>query len=386
MRVLFLVTSFWAMGEFTIAKEFALRLKNSGHEVAFCLPPSLYKKSSSIFPTFTLIPNSRKLNQLIFHEISYSFKPAIVILSDFLNYHFSHKHYGITREDLDILGAKVATFDIYNWKQKRLRMDAYGIESSIPKVLNIDWYGDRILPCPLVDPKKVGKNEFGYCLINKEISRSDVEKTKILKKFNLDSNKKTILVTRASWQSKIIKEDKVNRFISIVERNLSIIISYLKEKYQIICIGEKEKIYGQHNIFYFETLPPDDFDSIVSITDLYINRNFISTSMARMVLSGVKCVNFIHSGFTSLSEDFYAYKFRMFPVGWYDFLEPLVEDNPYFNLVESLKIFDINASIKKIEELLSNEDDKHYTKLKLYKRELALLDSPDTIIKKIYER
>ena len=101
MNVVFIVTSFWSFGELLIAVEFADELIKSGDKICFIAPPThkntILKKG---YICISLVPKSRQLNRILFNEVKYSFKPDLVILSDFLNYNFADRHYGITKEDL----------------------------------------------------------------------------------------------------------------------------------------------------------------------------------------------------------------------------------------------------------------------------------------------
>lgn len=384
LRVLFIVTSFWASGEFMIAREFAKNLKKSGHEVAFVLPPSHYKKVKSIYKAYGLIPKSRKLNQLLFQEIAYSFQPDILILSDFLNYHFASNHYGIIKEDLEILGGKIATFDNYNWLKTRVGMDTYGFYSSIPRELNIQDYGARIIPCPLENPDSLGQGNYAYALCQEVISRTEKEKNKIYQGFNLDPNKKIIFLTSASWQENAVQERKVQQFMQKVDKLYQKIIQDLKDKYQIVLVGTNKKILGEEkNIHYYSNLDSQHFDDLISIADLYIGRNLISTSMVRMVLSGLRCLCLVNGKKVSRASENYAYRFRMFPVGWYDFLTPLVEKNPYYDLIEMMEIFTEEGATDRIHTILEEDPKNYEERLDGLKSKLANLNTPSQIVCKL---
>ena len=99
MRLLFIVTSFWAYGELQIAMDFATGMKNAGNAVQFLIPPSHTKKvESKGFSYQVLIPNAGKLNRILFQDIELTYQPTHIVLSDFLNYAFCERHYGVTRK------------------------------------------------------------------------------------------------------------------------------------------------------------------------------------------------------------------------------------------------------------------------------------------------
>lgn len=383
-RILFLVTSFWASGELMIAREFAKNLKEAGHEVAFVLPPSHIKKLKSRLKAYGLIPKSRKLNQLLFHEIAYSFQPDLVILSDFLNYHFASKQYGIVREDLNIFKARIATFDNYNWSKKRLGMDTYGFYSSLPRQVRLEDYGHRIIPCPLENPDALDEDSLAYALCQGPIQRSDREKEKIYDHFQLDPNKKTIFLTTATWQERTVKEVRVQNFIKKANETYLELVNKLKKQTQVVLVGTEDKIFGEgKNLHYFSKLASEEFDDLISIANLYIGRNLISTSMVRMVLSGLPCLCLVNSLVKNNSLEDYAYPFRMFPVGWYDFLTPLLENNPYYDLVDMVEIFSGSKTLDHVVASLEQSREDYYHRLGQLTERLSRLRSPNEIIKQI---
>ncbi|MCU0285179.1 MAG: DUF6365 family protein, partial [Acidobacteria bacterium] len=122
--ICFIVTSFWAYGELTIAVDFALRAKKAGYEPVFLIPPSheaIIKQNNIQY--LTLIPGARKLNVILLNEIKTKYEPAAVVLADFLNYLFCERHYGLTIDDLAIFPGKIGAFDIYNFETSQGRVD-----------------------------------------------------------------------------------------------------------------------------------------------------------------------------------------------------------------------------------------------------------------------
>lgn len=105
-------------------------------------------------------------------------------------------------------------------------------------------------------------------------------------------------------------------------------------------------------------------------TDLFISNNYISTSMVKIALSGIptlllqnsylkreqgECwVNGKKRATPALLRDcLVAYPFRMFPVGWYRFLNHIVRDNPFYSFLAQAELFDIQEVLGKIECLVT---------------------------------
>ena len=403
MRIGFIVTSYWAFGELLIAMQFAQELKNAQNRVLFVIPPT-HKQNVEAkgFEYVTWIPKSRKFNQIILAEVENSFQPDVMILSDFLNYSFADKHYGILREDLDVFSGKLATFDIYNWSLPRRCMDTYGFVSSIPNKVDIKDYGAKILPCPLINPENV-ENGFGYrySVVHELLDTSEKNKQEVRKKLGFKEDEKIILVSYAKWQESHIQHEKVGRFIDFSARLFDELIIQLSSCHTVICIGKETEVFKDYpNIHCFDSMPAKQFDEYAITADLYIGKNMTSTSMIRLALSGIVCVNIINSivfphrveeksfgnfDYAGELEDMHMYKYMMLPVGWYEFLKPVFQNNPYANIVCMREQFKMNETMEIIHDLLFNKDLRNNIadKVTALKCSLDKLQSPTQIAKNI---
>lgn len=408
MKIVFIVTSFWSYGELLIAMEFAENLRGFGNEVLFIIPPT-HKENvvKRKFRYVTLIPKSRKFNRLIFMEIEESFKPDIIILSDFLNYGFAEQHYGILRKDLNVFSCKMATFDNFNWLLERKCMDTYGFVSDVPQKINIADYGERILPCPLVDPRNLEKNTgYRYSLVNNFINTSALNKTRLREKYGFNNIKgdKTILISYAKWQESHIDYKNIDGFIELSNELFDELAIQLSRYYTVICIGKEDNTFENYeNIKSYKSMPSKTFDEFVAISDMYIGRNMTSTSMIRIALSNVYCVNIINSitdssiieekkfgniDYAKSIDDIYMYKYMMFSVGWYNFLKPLFEDNEYAKLIYVMEQFQMNRNIELIHEILNSKEEylSMGEKVNNLKEVLGDLPTPEQIVKEIIKK
>ena len=397
MRLVFIVTSFWACGELNIAEQFAEKCSKN-NKCLFLIPPSHKNLINKKFKFVTWIPNSRTINKIIINEIKSTFKPDLIILSDFLNFAFAEKHYGVIREDLELFSCPLATFDIYDWDTRRKCMDTYGFPSNIPKNISINDYGSKIIPCPLGNPNINRQNEFRFAL-SRKISLLDANLKKELKSELLGTNKtdqNIILISNAKWQNQYLKHKDVKNFIDLANKYFESLILELSKNNLIIIIGDTPNFLSESpNILIKNSMHKSCFDKYVSISDLYLGRNITSTSMVEIALSKIPCVNLVNSlQFLSLDtphifeNNIRMYKFMMFPVGWFDFLTPLFKNNPYYELLTTCELFDINSTLKNINDILFNPNRKDdiTQKVDILQKQLALLDDPNLIINNILSR
>lgn len=401
--IVFVVTSFWAYGELLIASEFAKQLK-ADHDILFVIPPSHKKAINGKFRYVSLIPNSRSLNRIIITEIREKYHPELVILSDFLNYAFADSHYGIIREDLALFGCKLATFDNFDWKLERRCMDTYGFVSDIPKKVNIDDYGCRIIPCPLANPRVKRENEYRFSMVNESIKTNgsrNAERKQFLEQHHL-ADMPIVLVSYAKWQETYAKHDKIDRFIEVSNRLFDTLLLKLSKSSIIISVGEKRPVFeGEPNIVAVNSVPSDIFQKFVDIADLYIEKNITSTSMIRIVMAGTPCVNIINSHARIQNKDEIAeilhesvsdlqneYRYMMYPVGWYEFLTPLFHDNPYSELIQWCELFDFYNTLSVCLNILNHPEHKEeqVSRIIQYRHELDFLPTPNTIVSDILNR
>lgn len=403
MKIVFVITSFWAYGELLIASRFANALKNQ-HDILFLIPPSHKETVKKNFACISLIPNSRNINRIIISEIREKFHPDLVILSDFLNYAFADKHYGLLNEDLELFGCKIATFDNFDWNLKRRCMDTYGFVSDIPKRIDIDLYGPRIIPCPLGNPELSSEYEYRFSMVDNDTNYSIDDKALIkksfLSRFNLEE-KPIILVSYAKWQENYAQNGKIDRFIDVCNKLFDKLIIELAKDYIVISIGEKRATFENvHNIVMLQSLPTNIFNQYVGITDLYIGKNITSTSMINIVMAGIPCVNIVNSYSKVKNRECIAsiiredisdmaneYRYMMYPVGWYEFLKPLFTNNPYSDVVTWCELFDFSETLKVCKNIIQNRDFlmQHSLQIKNLKTSLGTLQSPNEIVTKIIE-
>lgn len=383
MKVLFIVTSFWAYGELIIAMNFAKKLAKDGHKPHFLIPPK-HKRivDQNGYKNTVLIPKAGKINRILMKDIEYSISPNLVILSDFLNYNYCEVHYGITKEDLSIFSGKIATFDNFSWELKRNGMDSYGFNSNVLKEADINLYKYKICPCPIVNQKsQFKKGHFMFSIGDNDINITDDFKKKYRNELNLPLDKKIILVTVALWQQVPDKYKEAAKFVEESEDLFYKLLEDLSKENLILCIGESNRTITNENIIKLKSMNTDEFDKYAAVSDLYLGRNLTSTSMIRVALSGIPCAIMMNSK----CEGKEKYGYYMFPVGWYHFLEPVFKDNLYSKVITFLEQYEVDKNIKKINEILYNDKVKQIIgkNVEKLKSELRALKSPSEIINEI---
>jgi hypothetical protein len=371
-NVVFIVTSFWAYGELCIAIDFAHRLKNAGINPIFIIPPShegMVRQNHFYYQL--LIPKAAKLNRIILKEVEILYQPKAIFLADFLNYSFCEQHYGLTMDDLSIFSGKIGAFDLYDFETAHGCVDTYGFQAKNMKRLSVNDYDILLQPCPvnhISSPKS--PNVFRYGLFGNITERveEDIEKNRF--KIGLKRDERMILMTSAIWQHTYRSYHEVEPFIKACYRALEKIISGLPCNYKIFLVGASSifKNCGDQRFIQINQMPPEQFYQLMMAADVFVSNNYISTSMLKIVLSGIPTLLLKNSFLKRngvqrwvngaklkppklLADCSLAYPFRMYPVGWYKFLEHIVRENPFYSLLLQAELFETQGVIQKIRRL-----------------------------------
>lgn len=400
-----IVTSYWSYGELLIAIEFAKNIRAHGFNPYF-FAPHTHKKilEENGLAYATLFQGNGKINRILFQDYENRCHPQFIILSDFLNYYFCERHYGLQVEDLKIFSGQIGTIDIFEWEIEKRKMDTYGFAAKTVAEVNINEFGFKLVPCPIANPilgQTQSVDKMYYPLFEEKINYCEEDKVRLRKELNLPLAQPILLMTAATWQQTYKQYDHVVDFVATTNKVLKMILEKVAKDALIILVGAKD-FFGEketpQNVMLMDKMPTSEFERYAIASDLFVARNITSTTMARLAISGIPCVSISSSvGFTDVGK--YKYKFdvlpevkelldklhicypyRMFPVGWHMFLKPVVRDNPYMNIVTELELFDVENCVQKIRALLYDANIQ-----KAYKQQVVTYNDLLLKLKRPYE-
>jgi hypothetical protein len=410
--VLFIVTSFWAYGELTIAVEFASRMRGSGFHPLFLIPPSHRQLIASTgLPYQVLIPGSAKINRIQLQDIEHVHRPAAVVLADFLNYDFCDRHYGLTREDLRVFECPVGTFDNFTWGRPGSFLDTYGFRASYQNDIAVDGLAFLLRPCPLNNPLVThDANLLAYPLIDPSgPSIGGPEQAREVRaELGVRAGRPLILLTGATWQRMHVAYPVVENFVKACTAMLERLLRGLLDHADVVSVGSPLVFHDGAPPGFHATGPLDPirFRRLTAAVDLHISNNLVSVTLHRLALAGIPSVA-LFSSLVKGDEDLrslllqsvalsefatgvlrgteHLYAFRMFPVGWYHFLRSLIEGNPFTDMIQHVEIFDEVASLAAIRSLLGAgpERDRLAAARQTYLDALAALPDVPTILDRI---
>ena len=382
---LFIVTSFWAVGELLIALELAERLKSYGISPLFLAPPShekILKEKKLAY--VLLIPKAGNINRIQMKEIQDRHKPGWIVLADHLNYTFCERHYGLTLDDLDVFSGRLGTLDLYDYRKAIGKADTYGFVAKNLNQVPIDRYQFFLQPAPVLAPGQGDQPDaIRYPLFQDVIPRTETHKEKSRNTMGIKKDEKLIIYTTSLWQQRYKPYKNSHHFIQACLKTMEhLFLELLKdENVKIFSIGVRSlfKDGEPANFKHFDQMNPAEFNALRDGADLFLSNNYISTSMAKMVLAGIPTL-LLSNSFLKMKQQTggngqtwlqkwparpnlphpeiltdveTAYPFRMFPVGWYKFLNHVVKDNPYYSLMHREELFDTPRVLDTINRILN---------------------------------
>jgi hypothetical protein len=325
------------------------------------------------------VPNARKLNVMLLLEVEQHYKPVAVVLSDFLNFSFSERHYGLHAEDLDGFSCPVSAFDLYDFAATQGRVDTYGFYAKNMRALTLDRYQRLLQPCPVIPPSpSPDARAYRYPLFSEVPDHSvPADRERARAELGLPRGSKVLLVTSALWQTTFRASPDVLSFVQACQSAADRLLASVSERVTVISVGaagagSRVPIPG---LRHYAHMPPAEFERVVSACDVLVANNYISTSMARMVLRGVPTLLLQSSVMkgpggeqrwfgrddrpmpAELEGVERAYPFRMFPVGWHAFLRPVVRANPFYRIMRHAELFDPDEGRAAVGDLLDGADD-----------------------------
>ena len=376
--MLFVVTSFWAYGELGIAIEFARRLTGTDFRPLFLLPPSHRGLISEAgIDHQVLIPRSGKLNRILLQDIAHVHRPALVVLADSINYDLCEQFYGLRRSDLSIFDCPVGTFDDFAWGRPGAWLDTYGFRATIERDITLDGLSFRLRPCPLNNPLNLSPapDIQSYSMLAHIDEITTTGRVAVRRELGVRDARPVVLVTGATWQQMHGAYPKVAGFVDAGQKMLERLLERLLPHADVLAVGSP-LVFRERAPAGFHPLGPvgpGRFRALAQAVDLHLSSNIVSVSLHRLALSGVPSVALMSSLHrregrlrwrsevdpepTGLARRLLdgldqVYPFRMFPVGWYHFLDSLLAGNPFADLVAQVELFDEEAALASILPLL----------------------------------
>lgn len=357
-------------GEAALGIRLGSELKAAGDEV-FCLAhESNARLLEGTFPHVTFGSAAAPLFSLYFNNCVADYKPSSIILSDYFTTTLFFELYGLDPSILTSVGVPI--FAIDTW-------DSTTASSTIDVLLSdyrtvALWPGKVKLICPV--PFLSPHNMAGfYGSLPEKVSVTRKIRRHLRQALGIHEAARGILFCTGAWQHPNYdsQSDSARRCATSIPLLIEEYISRLGSDIHLVHVGPQRYKLGQKlndRYHWLPPLPPFDFDQLVASMDLLLSMNISATTIGKAMVFEVPTVviqNSVLAGTREQAEaampcaptpalskwlDEWAplFPFVLWPIGYYRYLRPVLQDNPYVGALDLVELLDEES----IQTLLSS--------------------------------
>jgi Family of unknown function (DUF6365) len=401
-NIVFISLGSFALGETIMALNFVRSLPRSKYRSCFILSPinSVLLKSDPSLTTIQLIDGGHRLNQLLVSDFLEHYPPDLFVLCDFLTFDFSQPEFGISLKYLRDYDKPIISLDSYEWESGDFNLDFFtGVQKQLPRML-LQLEG-ALRPCPLNKPLLPNDRVACYSFLHqiKRWRRKEVLQAR--EDLGIAPEDFVIFSAAAVWQSMRPPEKIGGPFGSVVCGLLPAYIDRLDEPLHWIRVGPERQRgtirrgkVTEHN---FPALPETVFDRMLAASDIFVTSNVASTTLGKCIRYGRSALLLYNSMEAAGPDDLCKYDhvrineatfrliqnaypihpFLMFPLGWYKFLSPVTDANPYVDTFYRAEILDEERVLSLLRRAMSRKDFQMREQREQYRRLLDQLPPPE---------
>jgi hypothetical protein len=379
MNLMFFALSTAGYGETVIGLSLARQLEPLGVRSHFVISPvseQVLKRSG--VPFTTIEPRMGRLVRLLVDEDVGQFRPDAIVLADYYTYTgVFRERFGLNSWFIEEYGVPILPIDIWEWDKTSFAVDMFEEDRPTDKrILDMDVF---LRPVPLAHPEREGR---AYPFRLWEGTERVTRRTKrhLYETFGLGPRDRLVLLTIAPWQH--MAEDKYLSSIGThvlrgVPQLLAHYLAQLPDTTHFLIIGEVPPALAALPAGRVHALPPCSparFTTMLGASDLVLSLNIGATTLGRAVLSDIPAVVLTNGfavpdaatigevearlgGLTPTVRSWLEgmlplHQMRMWPLGFHEFLEPILKDNPYTDAFTDLELLDEPAVVQGLERTL----------------------------------
>jgi hypothetical protein len=373
MRLLFLALSQHGYGETVIGMSLARQLLPLGAECHFVVEATAEPVVSHGGFGYTVLSESMgPLAGRVLDDVVAAFKPDALVLADYLI--FSRAMRTLFLLDpwyIDRYRLPVLPIDIWGLDGEHLEMD-FGGQETIQLDPRIRQLAGQLRPVPLTHPQPAGDGRvFPFRLSDADGRVSRRTRGHLHNTLGIPRGHRLAMITFAGWQRSpdARYDERIHRIARRVPELLAHYLRALPPTTHFMVIGGMPDAFRALPADRLITLPacmPKRFAVLTGAADLLISLNAASTAVAEAILADVPAV-VLSNRFTVTEEppektsEFVRtwlagtvplYPFRIWPLGYHRFLEPLLAGNPYADTLATAELLDEDGVMTVLEAAL----------------------------------
>jgi hypothetical protein len=384
MRLLFLALSQRGYGETVVGMSLARQLRPLGVQCHFVVEAKAEPVLCHAGFGYTVLSESMgPLAGQVLDDVVAEFKPDALVLADYLI--FSRAMRTVFMLDpwyIDRYRLPVLPIDIWGLDGRDLEMDFSG-QAEVPIDPRIRQLAGQLLPVPLTHPRPDdGGRVFPFRLSDADGRVSRRTRDHLHATLGIPDGHRLVMITFAGWQHSPDPryDERVHRIARRVPVLLAHYLRSLPPTTHFMVVGEVPDAFRTLPADRLITLPscvPKRFAVLAGAADLLVSLNAASTAVAEAILADVPAV-VLSNRFTVteagsgadgdpeipemsefvrtwLAGTVPLYPFRIWPLGYHRFLEPLLAGNPYADTLATAELLDEGGVITALEAALYDQ-------------------------------
>lgn len=388
MKVLILAIGSAGFGETLMGVSLAKQLLRRKHAVHCVIDKACERVvTDERVPATILEPQMGPLVRVLLHTLIMEFRPTIIVLADYLTYcGVCLRRYSLDPWFISEYGLPIIPINVWEWQHTDFSIDIYA-----KKQLSIsEAFRDMpvsLCPVPLcheIQEEVSSHRALPYELCSDMVRVSGRTRQHLRESLEVPDGVPLVMVAFAKWQMPTLADENGNRIARAVPALLGEYLRRLPENIYFLAVGQQASVFdglASDRVRCFPECAPGRFDLLLSVVDLFITLNVGATTLAKALASGAQGLvltnRYAVSGEASdgwglpdqvhqdeyvskwIGENAPLYPFRMWPLGFYQFLEPLLKNNRYVGIFEECELLHAEDVVGTCERLLFDESVIH---------------------------
>jgi hypothetical protein len=348
------------IGELWLGLRVAMELKKMGDGVAFLTLEGNTMPLRGEFPFRTFKTATSPLLPFLVERLIRESKAASLIFADYLTCGIFLRGFGQTPGAFQKIGVPMIAIDTWDSTKSPATIDCFLEDRErVPA-----WCESitPICPVPFLSPDTPGAYQ--------SLPLTNVAPAKVRKHIRhtlgLKPTDRAILFCTAKWQHMDFRSDAGRLLAAALPRLVADHVKRMDDSVHLIHVGPAPYPFSEslnQRYHWIAPLPPREFDSLVSATDLLLSANISATTIGKAMAARVptlvlqnsvgggsveeieQAIGKPLSGFTRgwVHASAPLYPFSLWPVGYYSFLKPVLRDNPYVGALDVVEMLDEEA-------------------------------------------
>ncbi len=380
-----------AYGELTLGLRLAWELHARGDQVLFLTPASLAARlEGTPFRGPPIDPFYRRVDELL-PAIAEDERCDDVVLVDLTSHLVACRLYGLGTTFPARLEVPLFAIDIWDLDATTRSWDTGDGALELPPS-PIDA-ARRLRPVPFVRPDAAG----AYDALPAPPAHAP-DRAAARAALGLADEQRLVLLTTASWQRRPRFHSAYHeRLVDRVPELLLAHLARLPAEARVVHVGPAPfacaGILGDR-LVHHPLLPAAEFERLLAASDLLLNLNQAATSVGTALAAGLPVATVV-SSFHGTAEEIAAalpsppspslrawleraaplHPWRVWPLGLHAFLAPVLEANPYRDVVPELELLDEEGTPRRLRDELFDEETRARRRelLGAYRERLAAL-------------